>query len=179
MRTFHIRILVLALFVAASNNVVAAAVPHLHCFERASNYYRIDVKLLVAIAKIESNFDMAATNMNRNGTQDFGIMMINSHWKPKLEALGIDWGEVTTSRCLNIHVGAWVLAQNFAQVGVNWYAVGAYNAGFGMSDRSRKNRLRYALKVHDSLTEIEEFFPHGNGGNIAGFSHPPLLTASN
>ena len=129
--------------------------PHYECFEKASERYQVDVKLLLAIASVESQFDMTATNVNRNGTTDYGVMMINSHWEPKLKKLGITWSEVQTSHCLNIHVGAWVLAGNFARVGVNWYAVGAYNAGFGSSERTRKARLRYASKVHNALTTIE------------------------
>lgn len=143
----------LAVFVA--NPVSAENFPHYDCFEKASERYQVDVKLLLAIAAVESQFDMTATNPNRNGTTDYGVMMINSHWEPKLEKLGIAWSEVQTSHCLNIHVGAWVLASNFARVGINWYAVGAYNAGFGSSERIRKKRLRYASKVHNALTTIE------------------------
>ena len=137
----------------------ATEIPHYACFEKASNHYQIDINMLLAIATVESEFDMSATNVNRNGSMDYGVMMINSHWQPKLEEMGIEWEEVTTSPCLNIHVGAWVLANNFARVGVNWYAVGAYNAGFGSSDLTRTNRRRYAAKVYQSLARIRQRFP--------------------
>lgn len=148
-------LLATCLTVFVANPVRADNFPHYDCFEKASQRYQVDVKLLLAIAAVESQFDMTATNLNRNGTTDYGVMMINSHWEPKLEKLGIAWSEVQTSHCLNIHVGAWVLASNFARVGVNWYAVGAYNAGFGTSERTRMNRLRYASKVHNALATIE------------------------
>ncbi len=134
----------------------AKSFPFFDCFKQASERYQIDVNLLLAIASVESEFNMDATNVNKNGTTDYGIMMINSHWNRKLAEMGIYWEEVTTSECLNIHVGAWVLASNFERVGVNWYAVGAYNAGFGTSERTRRNRLRYSVKVHRLLTRIRQ-----------------------
>lgn len=149
-----VAILCLSLFVPLKT-ATASPYPHFDCFEQASDRYGIDVNLLLAIGTVESEFNMEATNRNTNGTTDYGVMMINSHWETTLREMGIDWDEVKTSECLNIHIGAWVLATNFARVGVNWYAVGAYNAGFGKSERTRKNRLRYASKVHLALVRIQ------------------------
>lgn len=163
-----VAILCLSLFVPVTP-AAASPYPHFDCFEQASQRYNIDVNLLLAIGRVESEFSMDATNHNTNGTTDYGVMMINSHWETTLREMGIDWNEVTTSECLNIHIGAWVLASNFARVGVNWYAVGAYNAGFGKSERTRKNRLRYASKVYRALVGIQE----------ESNSEPSKLVASN
>lgn len=148
-------ILCLSMFLAVQP-AVASPYPHFDCFEKASQRYNVDVNLLLAIGKVESEFRMDATNHNTNGTTDYGVMMINSRWETRLRDMGIDWNDVTTSECVNIHIGAWVLASNFARVGVNWYAVGAYNAGFGESERTRMNRLRYASKVYRALVRIQE-----------------------
>lgn len=153
---FRSTLLIFAVVIALPGPVSADPTPLMDCFEQASERYRIDLNLLLAIAKVESEFDMSATNTNKNGTTDYGVMMINSHWKPKLADLGVDWKEVTESECLNIHIGAWVLANNFAKAGINWYAVGAYNAGFGKAEKTRRNRLIYASKVYRALQSIGE-----------------------
>lgn len=154
------------------------AIPHYDCFSEASRYYQIDIRLLLAIASVESNFDMAAVNENTNGSQDFGVMMINSSWQPRLGEMGIPWAAVQSSACMNIHVGAWVLASNFSEVGISWYAVGAYNAGFGRSDRTRRNRLRYAAKVHGHLKRIDDRFPELTAA-VGSNTTAVMATASN
>lgn len=130
--------------------------PYRECFFAASSFYGIDPALLVAIANVESGMDMSAININKNGSADFGLMQINSHWEGTLHDLGISYDEVKTSACLNIHVGAWVLASNFSRSGVDWLAVGAYNAGYGPSDRSRAIRRAYVSKVYRSYIEVTE-----------------------
>ena len=90
-----------------------------------------------------------------------GIMQINSGWRRKLAAAGIRWKDVVQLPCVNIHVGAWVLANNFSQKGVNWYSVGAYNAGFKHTKGASSHRAIYALKVYGaarslSLSERQE-----------------------
>lgn len=54
-------------------------------------------------------------------------MQINTWWLPKLQKFGIG-EEQLYDPCVNVNVGAWVLAQNFQTFGPTWKAVGAYNA---------------------------------------------------
>jgi soluble lytic murein transglycosylase-like protein len=86
------------------------------------------VALLKAIASQESNFNPAAVGgVNANGTVDLGLMQINSEWLPKLARFQITEAHLFDP-CISADVGGWILADNFRRFGVNWTAVGAYNA---------------------------------------------------
>jgi len=124
------------------------------CFSSAASLYSVEKVLLKAIAKVESNYQCDAINENDNGSADFGLMQINNSWEPKLKKMGISWDNVVHDPCTNIHVGAWVLSSNFSEYGSSWYSVGAYNAGVGRSDRTRRNRLKYVNKVKAALASI-------------------------
>lgn len=114
------------------------------CFEEAGKVYGIHPQLLWSIAKVESNFNPRAINRNYNGTYDFGIMQINSSWYP---FLGKEIWSRLGDPCMNIHVGAWVLAQCIQKHGNTWEAVGCYNAS------SKSKKVSYATKVFDALRE--------------------------
>jgi soluble lytic murein transglycosylase-like protein len=121
-----------------------AAMPVRACWQEAGQRYGVHPDLLYAIAKTESNFNPAAVNRNKNGSHDIGIMQINSRWLPVLRRYGID-EQALLDPCTNIHVGAWVLAQNMRKLGNSWEAVGAYNA------RNPQRRKEYASKVYKNL----------------------------
>ncbi|MTV41732.1 transglycosylase SLT domain-containing protein [Duganella radicis] len=115
------------------------------CWEEAAARYGVNPYLLYAIAKTESQLNPAAINRNnQDGSYDIGLMQINSHWLPTLRKYGIA-EEQLWDACVNIQVGAWVLAQNMRRMGNSWEAVGAYNA------RNPERRLKYALKVYRNL----------------------------
>ncbi|WP_338128787.1 lytic transglycosylase domain-containing protein [Rahnella perminowiae] len=61
--------------------------------------------------------------------------------------MGITREVLLSNSCQNIHVGAWILANNIRQNGVNWTSVGAYNAGF--KEANEAFRMKYARKVYD------------------------------
>ena len=124
----------------------------------ASERYGLDARLLVAIAKVESNLNMNAVNINAVGSTDHGIMQINSGWKQKLSDLDIAWNEVVLSPCMNIHVGAWILANNFSTQGVSWDSVGAYNGGDKKTDAATIRRTNYATKVYRASRALMEVF---------------------
>ena len=102
----------------------------------ASQRYGIHPYLLWSIAKKESGFKASAIGKNKDGSEDIGIMQINSWWlEPrKSQSSGKRLGDYGITRsalfdpCTNIHAGAWVLAQNIQSYGNTWKAVGAYNA---------------------------------------------------
>lgn len=114
------------------------------CFDEAAKRYNVDTELLRAIAKTESNFRTDAVNINKDGSEDIGIMQINSSWLPTLRKFGIT-RQALLDGCTNVHVGAWVLAGNFRQYGRVWKAVGAYNA------RSQDKQEVYVAKVWKNL----------------------------
>jgi len=117
-----------------------------NCWSSAGDHYGIDPWLLYAIASVESDHDPSAVNRNTNGSEDIGLMQINSRWFPLLNSLGYARHDLFDP-CINITVGAWVLAESRALYGNNWRAVGAYNAGTGSSLQAERRRFVYARRV--------------------------------
>lgn len=145
-------ITVLATAVQASD-LPDKVVPHWTSFQAAAQRYAIDPIILVAVAKVESNFDQDARNINKDGSIDVGVLQINRrYWEGPLREIGIDWRAVERSADVNIHVGAWILSQAFERVGVSWQAVGAYNAGFANSNETA--RQNYALRVYGAMRDV-------------------------
>jgi len=134
---------------------IARAAESWACWEQASARYGVPAELLYAIAKVESGLNPAAIGDNRKnggvGTgYGVGLMQIDSSWLPRLKReFGIT-REHLFEPCLNLHVGAWILADNIARMGYNWDAVGAYNA------KTSWKRVRYARKVNDALTGLRD-----------------------
>jgi len=110
------------------------------CINQAAQRYRVDARLIHAIIQVESSGNPSALNRNTNGSEDIGLMQINSSWLPVLGRHGIKRHHLY-DLCTNVHVGAWVLAGNIARYGPTWRAVGAYNA------RSPLKRRHYVAKV--------------------------------
>ncbi|MGR5178827.1 lytic transglycosylase domain-containing protein [Vibrio mediterranei] len=125
------------------------------CFDEAGRTFDISPSLLKAIAYTESRLDPNAINTsNKNGTIDYGLMQINSSWFSQLADFGVLENSVINEPCINVHVGAWILAQNMAQTGDNWLAVGAYNAGYRKS--RQQARERYIALVKRNLMELKK-----------------------
>ena len=117
------------------------------CFDAAGQYYGVSPPLLRAIANVESGLDPQAIHVNANGSTDIGLMQINSWWFPHLLDFGIE-PEDLWDPCLNIGVGAWILAGNVRQFGYSWQAVGAYNAGTRTDLRTERRREDYEIRVY-------------------------------
>ncbi len=120
------------------------------CFDRAAERHRIPAALLRAIACVESNHNPYALHRNTNGSVDLGVMQINSWWLPTLERYGIERDHLW-DLCTNVHVGAWVLAQNIKVFGFSWRAIGAYNAGLKETPEREELRHAYAQKVYRAI----------------------------
>ena len=118
--------------------------PAWSCFDLASETYNVPVKLLKAIAKIESDNDNLAINVNKNGTRDIGKMQINSIWLTKLEKHNIYENDLLDP-CQNIFVGAWILRFYIDKYGYNWKGIGSYH-----STTPALNR-RYAWKIYNNM----------------------------
>jgi len=124
---------------------VFAAIPaHADCLDDAANYRHISVQLVRAIAQHESGMRADAVNINRDGSEDIGLMQINSSWLPTLSRFGIR-REHLFDACVNAYVGTWILASNIKRFGPTWKAVGAYNAV------SSAKQLVYANAIYRRL----------------------------
>ncbi|KVK87714.1 lytic transglycosylase [Burkholderia ubonensis] len=123
-----------------------ASVCHADCIDDAAMYHQLNPRLLRAIAQHESGMRPDAINRNSNGSEDVGLMQINSSWLPKLAQYGIR-REHLFNGCVSAYVGAWILASNIKQFGPNWKAVGAYNAA------TPSKQLVYASAIYRRLMQ--------------------------
>ncbi len=131
------------------------------CFNEAGTRYKVDPILLRSMAIVESGLNPNAIGKNRDKkgqvtSRDFGLMQINERHIPKLRALGIIQNEqdLLNNTCLNVQVGAWILANHLKQCGVNWQCLGSYNAGF--ADNNGGRRMNYARKIYAMYIKLKE-----------------------
>ncbi|MBY4898649.1 lytic transglycosylase domain-containing protein [Cupriavidus sp. AU9028] len=118
------------------------------CLDDAARFHGVDPLLLRSIALQESGMNPKATNRNANGSEDIGLMQINSIHLPRLAAYGITRKHLFDG-CVSAYVGAWILRENIQRYGPTWNAVGAYNAA------SPEKRLRYANKIHTRWQKLQ------------------------
>ncbi|RKT10657.1 transglycosylase-like protein with SLT domain [Paraburkholderia sp. RAU2J] len=120
---------------------------HADCLDDAAVYQHVSTQLVHAIAQHESGMRANAVNLNSNGTEDIGLMQINSSWLPRLARYGIRRQDLFNA-CVNGYVGTWILASNIRQFGPTWKAVGAYNAV------STQKQLIYANAIYRRLQRL-------------------------
>lgn len=125
------------------------------CFEEAGLRYQIDPRLLKSIARQESGMNPKAVGVNKNKdgkviSRDYGVMQVNDTHVPRLVKMGVlrTKEELITNPCLNVQIGAWILATHLQKCGVNWSCLGSYNAGFASTERQEERRMRYAREIY-------------------------------
>ncbi|EDN2117915.1 hypothetical protein GHW77_15575, partial [Salmonella enterica] len=121
------------------------------CFELAGRDANIDPMLLRAVAWQESGLNYRITGSNAlagfGEGYGYGLMQIDSQHLLFLKKYGITKENLISDICLNIYVGAYIMAVAFNKFGENWKAVGAYNAGFKENSKQQERRTLYARKV--------------------------------
>ena len=136
------------LAVAGPSEARAAATPEVEtCLAKASALHQVDLRILKAVAKVESDMNPKAVNHNSNGTGDTGMMQINDWWLPTLARFGIKKQDLFDA-CTSAYVGAWILAHEIQKHGMTWRAIGAYNSP------NEANQQIYAQKVANALATI-------------------------
>lgn len=98
----------------------------LNCINEAALQFRVPAKLIIAIIKTENGKNGSA-RQNRNGTHDLGVMQINTTWLPFLQKKGISREQLQYDPCINVHVGAYILAKGIAK-SEGWAGVGNYHS---------------------------------------------------
>lgn len=147
---------IVALLIVSIINLSAQSIAeskYLSFFIEASKYYKIDIKLLIAIAKVESNLNHTAISKNSNGTYDRGIMQINDYWVNKYQKeMKYDLKTALLDPEYNIRVGAWILRDCINIHGKNWKAVDCYNKGASRAQDSSA----YVFKVWKHYSETKD-----------------------
>ncbi|MFL9995228.1 lytic transglycosylase domain-containing protein [Paraburkholderia sediminicola] len=114
------------------------------CLDDAAAYQGINVQLVRVIAQQESTMRADAVHVNTDGSEDIGLMQVNSRELPRLARYGITRQHLF-DRCINAYVGTWILASKIRRFGRTWKAVGAYNAS------SPEKQLAYAIAIRRRL----------------------------
>ncbi len=125
------------------------------CFQEAGETYGVSPLLLEAIMVAESEGNPGAINYNRDGSYDFGLMQINSSWA---RPWGLKVWSTLGDPCVNVHAGAFLLADCIKQYGQTWDAVGCYNA------RTREKKIDYVRKVKAVFERLKSERTGENGG---------------
>lgn len=141
-------------FLGAVAFAVLCSAAHANCFAEAARKHAVDETLLRSIAAHESLNRPNAINVNKNGSVDYGLMQINSFHLPRLAKQNITAQTLLSEPCINIDVGASVLADAIRAFGPTWRAVGAYGAGH-LADKEEA-RARYASLVFRQYRRLTE-----------------------
>jgi hypothetical protein len=102
------------------------------CALAAARRYHVHEQLFLAVLATEGG-RVGQVVRNRNGSYDMGPAQINSIHLPELARLGISREQVINDGCLNLQIGAWLLAraldgQSPSNPGEFWRRVGNYNS---------------------------------------------------
>ncbi len=134
------------------------------CWADAAARYNVPIDLLYAIARVETgNRAHLVSGKNRNGSYDIGLMQINSMHLPRLAKQGVRERDLIANPCLNLHVGASILADAIARHGYSWVAIGAYNAG---STEKRKIYARKVFAMHERILRERRLASAASPGEI-------------
>lgn len=122
-------------------------------FKEAGERYRLDPKILLAIALQESSLNPEAINKaNTNRSIDVGMMQINSWWFPTIKQYTSDLNNLYDPR-FNIHIGAWIFKKCTNRFGVSWRAVDCYNKG----ENKAHDMSTYVRGVNVKYKQVQEF----------------------
>ncbi|MFT8828155.1 transglycosylase SLT domain-containing protein [Acetobacter syzygii] len=129
------------------------------CAHDAASQYRISEPLFLGILATE-NGHVGQIVRNPNGSFDMGPAQINSTHLPELSTMGITRDRIINDGCLNIHIGAWILARELGnETPLHprefWQRVGNYNS------RTPVHNHAYQLKVWKQIMSLSHSQPHG------------------
>lgn len=136
--------------------------PTFECFVREADRYNIDPFVLLAVLKTE-NGRPGDVLQNKNGSQDLGVMSINTVWLQDF-ARKLDLNEetvrqiLTSDGCANVAAGAWILGQRIAEAQGNvWEGVARYHSRTPSKQITYLNRVK--ARLQDTLARLRKIQP--------------------
>jgi len=122
-------------------------------FEKAKEY-NVPVHLALALIDTESGFDPQATNINKNGTIDVGLMQLNSstfHTHTRKQLFNPE---------INVSLGLRYLRDMYDRLGTWEDAVMAYNAGpYRVEQGAAPDRtIAYMYKIMQEERDLNSAF---------------------
>ncbi|EMW3203334.1 lytic transglycosylase domain-containing protein [Escherichia coli] len=134
---------------------MSAVIPLSICLFAASQANYVDPKLLVSVIATEGGYPGLASR-NKNGTEDLGIMQINTGAWLKLVSDSFFIGnsekaytKLKDDGCFNIYVGAWILGRSIRMEGGDiWQGVGRYHSS------TFSYKQRYIRRVQEKYKNI-------------------------
>jgi hypothetical protein len=108
-----------------------AGVPE-SCVAAAAATYHLPISVFVGVLATE-HARVGDVSANANGSYDIGPAQINSSWLPELSREGITRQALLNDGCLNIRIGARILANELAGASLDnpndyWRRIGNYNS---------------------------------------------------
>ena len=133
--------------VAFADDAVPLTPVTVECVTSAASLAGVHPAVLIGIMDKEGG-RVGGKTQNKNGTFDYGPMQVNTVWLGKLSQFGITKELLMNNGCVNVHIGAWVLAVQIREYGNTWAAVGAYHS------RTPFRRDAYAADVIKRLQRL-------------------------
>jgi soluble lytic murein transglycosylase-like protein len=123
------------------------------CVEKVTQSTGIHPDILFAIAIVESGQVGKVSSPNKNGSQDIGLMQINSIHLPRLSKLGVTAQELRDDGCVNFKVAAWHVAsvvknkKGLSDPSSYLQSIAAYHSNTDEYNKAYADKLMAAFKL--------------------------------
>ena len=127
------------------------AVPYLACMALVAQIYALPPRVLPSIQRVEGGRP-GLVSPNRNGSEDYGVMQVNSIWLPVLvRYTGLDAATVrerlVTRPCFNIAAAGLILRTYLDEAGGDLMrAVGNYHSHTPVHHNAYRDRVMGAAR---------------------------------
>lgn len=118
----------------------------LDCINEAAVAFHVPAVVILSIMAVEGGKNGMITK-NKNGSEDLGVMQINSSWLKSLKPYHISKEDLQNNPCQNVRVGTWILAHHMADKS-GWQGIADYHS------KTKKYNLAYQQKLQTHFYRI-------------------------
>ena len=130
----------------------------MECINHAATTYQVPAALIVSILKTEGGSSGKASR-NSNGSVDYGPMQVNSCHLKRLAQYGITKDDLQYKPCVNVVVGAWLLAKSIASGKSIWHGVGIYHSRTDHFNEKYRDRVKRSYNWITDMIKPKEQRP--------------------